>query len=68
MEVPRVIDVSALEGQEVTEKISDLKSMTKYDFTLFSVFENISSSGVHHSAFTGKKSFPLMQYKRCGTA
>ncbi|KAK9530484.1 hypothetical protein VZT92_011980 [Zoarces viviparus] len=47
------INVTASVGQElVKHTIPSLTSMTKYDFTLFTVFENINSSGVSITAFT----------------
>ncbi|KAM6898595.1 receptor-type tyrosine-protein phosphatase H-like [Lycodopsis pacificus] len=47
------INVAASVGQEpVTHTITGLKSMTQYDFTLFTVYENIKSSGVNTTAFT----------------
>ncbi|XP_075949723.1 receptor-type tyrosine-protein phosphatase H-like isoform X2 [Anarhichas minor] len=47
------INVTASVGQEpVTHTITGLTNMTQYDFTLFTVFENIKSSGVNISAFT----------------
>lgn len=49
------INVSASAQDEVIEVISNLTNMTKYDFSLFAVFENIRSSGVNHTAFTGKR-------------
>ena len=52
------IDVTASVGHEqVTHTITGLTSGTKYDFTLFTVFENVSSSGVNLSAATGKMFF-----------
>ena len=37
-----------------THKVSGLTSGTKYDFTLFTVFEYAKSSGVNLTAVTGK--------------
>ena len=45
--------VSASAGDAVIQVISNLTSMTRYSFTLFAVFDNISSSGVEHTALTG---------------
>ncbi|XP_034427241.1 receptor-type tyrosine-protein phosphatase H-like isoform X1 [Hippoglossus hippoglossus] len=50
------ISVTASEGdQQVTHTISDLSSGTKYDFSLFTVFETISSSGVNLTAVTAPR-------------
>ena len=46
-------NVPGSEGN-VTHTISDLTSATEYNFTLYTVHENIRSSGVNISAFTGK--------------
>ncbi|XP_076616431.1 receptor-type tyrosine-protein phosphatase H-like isoform X3 [Chaetodon auriga] len=47
------IDVSAsAEHEQVTHTISGLRSGTKYDFILFTVFENVNSSGVNLTAAT----------------
>ncbi|XP_058476426.1 receptor-type tyrosine-protein phosphatase H isoform X2 [Solea solea] len=49
----REINVTASERNVyVTETISGLSSGTKYDFSLFTVFENITSSGVNLAAAT----------------
>nr|XP_043870621.1 receptor-type tyrosine-protein phosphatase H-like isoform X18 [Solea senegalensis] len=49
----REINVTAQDGNEyVTQTILDLNSGTKYDFSLFTVFENIRSSGVNLTAAT----------------
>ena len=45
--------VSASAGDAVIQVISNLTSMTRYSFTLFAVFDNISSSGMNYSAATG---------------
>ncbi|XP_068612089.1 macrophage mannose receptor 1-like [Brachionichthys hirsutus] len=42
------------EGGTVTHTVSDLTAGTQHTFTLFSVFENIRSSGVSITAVTGK--------------
>ncbi|XP_049916554.1 receptor-type tyrosine-protein phosphatase H-like isoform X2 [Epinephelus moara] len=48
-----VINITALEGlKNVTHTVSELTSGTKYNFNLFTVFENVRSSGVYHSAVT----------------
>ncbi|XP_038570802.1 tenascin-like [Micropterus salmoides] len=50
------INVAASEGQEhVTHTISELTSGTKYDFSLFTVFENVRSRGVHITAVTAPR-------------
>ena len=50
------INITASEGdQQVNHTISGLSSGTKYDFSLFTVFENIRSSGVNLTAVTGKR-------------
>ena len=41
-------------GGPVTHTVSSLTAGTKYTFTLFSVFENVRSSGVNLTAVTGK--------------
>lgn len=46
--------VPASEGDDVVQVISNLTSMTTYNFTLFAVFESIYSSGVEHTAHTGE--------------
>ncbi|XP_039991340.1 receptor-type tyrosine-protein phosphatase H-like [Xiphias gladius] len=47
------INVTAsAEHEQVTHTISDLTSGTKYSFSLFTVFENVRSSGVNVTAFT----------------
>ncbi|XP_034414022.1 receptor-type tyrosine-protein phosphatase H-like isoform X7 [Cyclopterus lumpus] len=49
----REINVTASAGQgPVSQTISELTSGTKYDFTLFTVFENVRSSGVNITAPT----------------
>ena len=48
------IDVTASAGNQVTHTITGLTSGTKYVFTLFTVFERVSSSGVNLSAVTVK--------------
>ena len=54
------INVTASEDQ-VTHKVSGLTSGTKYDFTLFTVFEYAKSSGVNLTAVTGKMFFSLIK-------
>ncbi|CAJ1080953.1 receptor-type tyrosine-protein phosphatase H-like isoform X1 [Xyrichtys novacula] len=44
------INISASEGTNVT--VSDLTNTTKYNFILFTVFEDVKSSGAHISAAT----------------
>ncbi|XP_038592525.1 receptor-type tyrosine-protein phosphatase H-like isoform X3 [Micropterus salmoides] len=52
----KVINVTASEGQEhVTHTIMELTSGTKYDFSLFTVFENVTSSGVDITAVTAPR-------------
>ncbi|XP_053270120.1 receptor-type tyrosine-protein phosphatase H isoform X3 [Pleuronectes platessa] len=47
------INITASEGdQPVTQTISDLSNGTKYDFTLFTVFETVRSSGENLTAVT----------------
>ncbi|XP_049425118.1 tenascin-like isoform X1 [Epinephelus fuscoguttatus] len=49
------INISAPDGDgPVTHTVSSLTAGTKYTFTLFSVFENIRSSGLNITAVTGK--------------
>ena len=49
------INISApVGGGPVTHTVSSLTAGTKYTFTLFSVFENVRSSGVNITAVTGK--------------
>ncbi|XP_056286341.1 receptor-type tyrosine-protein phosphatase H-like isoform X2 [Pseudoliparis swirei] len=45
-------NVSASDGRQVTKKISDLTNTNKYDITLFTVFENVRSSGANTTAST----------------
>ncbi|XP_041671513.1 receptor-type tyrosine-protein phosphatase H-like [Cheilinus undulatus] len=47
---PSLINISASEGNQVT--ISGLTNTTEYNFTLYSVFENVTSSGVDITAAT----------------
>ena len=48
-------NISAPDGDgAVTHTVSSLTAGTKYTFTLFSVFENVRSSGVIISAVTGE--------------
>lgn len=48
------INVTASAGDEtVTCTISGLTSGTKYDFSLFALFENVRSSGVNYTEVTG---------------
>ncbi len=50
------INISAPDGDgPVTHTVSSLSAGTKYTFTLFSVFEDVRSSGVEITAVTGKK-------------
>ncbi|XP_059180532.1 receptor-type tyrosine-protein phosphatase H-like [Centropristis striata] len=50
------IDVSASEGeQNPTYTVLNLTSGTKYDFTLYSLFENVQSSGEKLSAVTASR-------------
>ncbi|XP_034563692.1 receptor-type tyrosine-protein phosphatase H-like isoform X2 [Notolabrus celidotus] len=47
------INVTALDGEDtVTYTVSGLQSGTEYEFDLFTVFENIRSSGVKYTAVT----------------
>ncbi|XP_068162058.1 receptor-type tyrosine-protein phosphatase H-like [Antennarius striatus] len=46
------INITATAEHHVTRLISNLTSMTEYNFTLFTVFENIKSRGVHTTAST----------------
>ena len=46
-------------NEPVTHVTSGLTNGTKYNFTLFTVSENVRSSGVSISAFTGKRHFLL---------
>ncbi|XP_026206996.1 receptor-type tyrosine-protein phosphatase H isoform X8 [Anabas testudineus] len=49
----KVINITALaENETVTYRVSDLNSGNKYKFTLFTVFENVRSTGVNLSAVT----------------
>ena len=48
------INVTASGKDQVTYTHSGLTSGTKYDFTLFTVFEYAKSSGVNLTAVTGK--------------
>ena len=49
------INISApVGGGPVTHTVSSLTAGTKYTFTLFSVFEDVRSSGVNITAVTGK--------------
>lgn len=55
---PRTITVNASQEDElVTKVVSGLTSGTQYTFTVFAVFENISSSGRDFHAATGKMLF-----------
>ena len=48
-------NITAPDGDgAVTHTVSSLTAGTKYTFTLFSVFENIRSSGVNITAVTGE--------------
>ncbi|XP_069374139.1 receptor-type tyrosine-protein phosphatase H-like isoform X4 [Paralichthys olivaceus] len=49
------MNVTASEGDQVRHTISGLSSGTKYDFSLFTVFENVRSSGVNLSAVTAPR-------------
>ncbi|XP_042363483.1 receptor-type tyrosine-protein phosphatase H-like isoform X5 [Plectropomus leopardus] len=49
------ISVTASVGNEVTHTVSGLTSMTRYVFTLFTLFENVRSSGVNTTAFTAPR-------------
>ncbi|XP_078020253.1 fibronectin-like [Epinephelus lanceolatus] len=49
------INISAPDGDgPVTHTVSSLTAGTKYTFTLFSVFDNVRSSGLNITAVTGK--------------
>ena len=49
------INITAPDGDgAVTHTVSSLTAGTKYTFTLFSVFENVRSSGVIITAVTGE--------------
>ena len=49
------INITAPDGDgAVTHTVPSLTAGTKYTFTLFSVFENIRSSGVNITAVTGE--------------
>lgn len=49
------INVTALvEDELVTHTIPDLSSGTEYSFSLVTVFASVKSSGVNHTAVTGK--------------
>ncbi len=52
----REVNITAPDGDgPVTHTVSSLTAATKYTFTLFSVFENVRSSGVNITAVTGEK-------------
>ena len=53
------INVTISEKDKVTYIVSGLTNGTKYDFSLFTVFENVRSSGVNLAAVTGKMCFLL---------
>ena len=53
------INVTASQEDEVTYTVPGLTSGTKYDFSLFTVFENVRSSGVNLTAVTGEMCFLL---------
>ena len=55
------INVTASGKDQVTYIHSGLTSGTKYDFTLFTVFEYAKSSGVNLTAVTGKMFFSLIK-------
>ncbi|XP_053197056.1 receptor-type tyrosine-protein phosphatase H-like [Scomber japonicus] len=46
------INVTASQGDKLTYTVSELTNGTKYDFSLFTVFENVRSSGVNLTAVT----------------
>ena len=49
------INITAADGDGgVTHTVSSLTAATKYTFTLFSVFEDVRSSGVNITAVTGE--------------
>lgn len=51
----RQINVSDSASQEqVTHTVDGLTEGTKYNFSVFAVFENIQSSGTEHTAATGE--------------
>ena len=55
-------NISAPDGDgAVTHTVSSLTAGTKYTFTLFSVFENVRSSGLQLTAVTGMK-FHIVSY------
>ena len=49
------------EDGAVTNTVSSLKAGSKYTFTVFSVFENVRSSGASLTAVTGKKLIHFME-------
>ncbi|XP_033467887.2 receptor-type tyrosine-protein phosphatase H-like isoform X1 [Epinephelus lanceolatus] len=48
----QTINIPASEADPVTYVVSDLTNTTRYNFTLFTVFENVTSRGVNIIAFT----------------
>ncbi|XP_049916556.1 receptor-type tyrosine-protein phosphatase H-like isoform X4 [Epinephelus moara] len=54
------INISLTEEEPIKYTVPELTSGTKYDFTLYSVFETVRSSGVKHSAPTAPKNVPDM--------
>ena len=49
------VNITAPSGAgPVTHTVSSLTAGTRYTFTLFSVFENVRSSGVNITAVTGE--------------
>lgn len=48
------VNVNNTAGASITHKISDLTPGTKYNFTIFTVLEGVSSSGYTVEAITSK--------------
>ncbi|XP_030256612.1 receptor-type tyrosine-protein phosphatase H-like isoform X3 [Sparus aurata] len=58
----REMDVTASEGHEqVSHTVPGLTNGTKYDFILFTVFENVRSSGVMHTAATAPRNTDMFE-------
>ena len=56
--------ITGLDGNKVTHRVSSLSAGTKYSFTLFTVFEEVRSTGYIFSAVTGMSLFLIAKFQR----
>ena len=55
--------INGSDGNKVTHTVSSLSAGTKYSFTLFTVFEEVRSTGYIFSAVTGMSLFLIAKFQ-----